>query len=121
MNANELRIGNIISVYGTNGNPKGWSEFEISVWNIETCISHPEWFNPSPITEEWLAKLGFDKDADGIMTIEVPKTSMQLGFVDGYMQLARGRAPMSNYTHITTVHQLQNLYLALTGDELKLQ
>jgi len=78
-----------------------------------------------PLTEEWLVRFGFTKEKPGSHTYEKGLLSVycndSLGtnlFVVSlkpYPDSKPLRAPFFDYTH---VHQLQNLFFALTGDEL---
>jgi hypothetical protein len=118
MKANELRIGNIVGC--------DIQSVTVKAINDETCVCHNGSGKPYvlhledlfglKLTEEWLLKFGFTSnpyadcyDFNGIK-IECDKT--------------RGRLELwcSNITgkimYLTSVHQLQNLYFALTGEEL---
>jgi hypothetical protein len=76
---------------------------------------------PIPLTEEWLLKLGFkrikkgigwDKLSDGkLILVEVPTNK---GNIVAFNYDA------DKYNYLKYVHQLQNLYFALTGVELQL-
>jgi len=78
--------------------------------------------NPIPITEEWLFKFGF-KDRSGTL-----KNKMSYGIEIGKMEIAWYR--QDNKTRFQTiengfilkyvnyVHELQNLYYAITKEEL---
>ena len=108
MKASELRIGNFV-YNGFKEVLKGKSICTSSYagYNIETC-------KPIPLTEEWLFKFGFKKWKNkkiwtftGVMIYQMK---------DG--KFYRGRK--SCRICIDTVHQLQNLYFALTGEELVL-
>ena len=119
--ANELRIGNLVNskndgiISITN-----ISEKSVAV-NDAHCYNHipVEFISPIPLTEEWLLKLGFKKRKnrhlfhwenkiviseykDEFENFFYPKTGYDIRF--------------SN--EIKYVHQLQNLYFALTGAEL---
>ena len=123
--ANETRIGNFV-------------EFENSIFKIHTIsevyptLDTPEfgicvidWNNiqPIPLTEEWLLKFGFnkiqgdkiffEKDVFGNTPIKFEKKNIP--FSGEQMCLC-----ISNFftSRIKYVHQLQNIYFALTGDEL---
>jgi hypothetical protein len=98
MKASELRVGNIISAWGTNGNPDGWQDQACTADNIATCCSHPDWFKGVPLPPEWTRKnyKVVLSESNGAW-----KTSLQ--------------------PEIKYVHQLQNLYFAMTGEELTLQ
>jgi hypothetical protein len=98
MKANELRIGNW---YDDNGVQKQVTPSTIEeVWNAERS-----WCKPISLTEKWLVKfrlmsikteLGFWNNGDAIYFSYGFEKSIELKYV----------------------HQLQNLYFALTGEEL---
>jgi hypothetical protein len=115
MKATELRIGNYLFAKGIE--VIRFTSF-FGLCNIE---SYPERYSPIPLDEEWLKKLGFKYSEE--------RESMSNGFEEwyngtlylGYMHncyifdvLDQGCINMP----ITHVHQLQNLYFALTGEEL---
>ena len=67
--------------------------------------------DPIPLTEEWLIKFGFIKVWNNYRL-------KPLGYLIDNRLITVG----SNYLrHIKYVHQLQNLYFALTGEELQLK
>jgi len=118
MKTNELRIGNW---YGEYSIPKQADAFLIGrLAQIEKANKIAIDVSPIPLTEEWLLKFGFKQS--GYFTF--------LG--DKYLRFKIGR--MGAYTidkkefifevnehdlcEIQYVHQLQNLYFALTGEEL---
>jgi hypothetical protein len=118
----ELRIGNVIFIND-------------SLRTVEGIVGDQVWFkkekhlsqdliincNPVPLTEGWLLRMGFDKKPWseyllnlGDMEVHARKTNNGT-----WLEL------MINYenasvSHISYVHQLQNLYYALTGTELKI-
>ena len=86
-------------------------------WNMEYII-------PIPLTKEWLVKFGFDFSIDtwylkGVAIWETEccdaKGNEEIGFF--YELRDVGMMDMN----IKYVHQLQNLYFALTGQELKIK
>jgi len=119
MKANELRIGNLFrDKYNTKNHFKvcGLSE------NITfDYITFNNWqAEPIPLTEEWLLKFGFDeeiKDYLGFYRFKKGK------FVVVREQNVYGY-PYEDYEgnefdlELEHIHQLQNLYHALTGEEL---
>jgi hypothetical protein len=121
MNANELRIGNYILKNGSNYIVG--TLFFVDVYD-GTAMGFD--LQPIPLTEEWLLRFGFEKDDvfDKIFTylplhdLCMDKLSFRKseGFIcyDGikYRTLLK---------HIQYVHQLQNLYFALTSEELTLK
>lgn len=105
MNKQELRIGNYV-------NHNGFAPITIDAVDIIHCQQHPEAYKPIELTEEWLLKLGFIID-NGWFKI-------------GYLKLFpirdlyyRAIVPITK--DIKYVHQLQNLYFALTGEELTIK
>lgn len=114
MKATELRIGNFIQING-----EVYETLAITIASIDKFKID---FEPIPLTEEWLEKLGFwskyksnhlkwsfygfdidqisDEDENGN---EIPQEQI---FHYAYQY------------DIKYVHQLQNLYFALTGKEL---
>jgi hypothetical protein len=118
MIANQLRIGNLIkfSEDGTIFTVGSIEEKGFTVQNDEeTTWIEAEEFEPIPLTEEWLLKFRFasnpyqDRYEKGVLHIECDKTK-------GYLQLWCEQLPQAIF--IKYVHQLQNLYFALTGEEL---
>ena len=111
MKATELRIGNW-AMYS--------SKIQVNENKIRECVDHPDRFAPIPITEEWLVKFGFENDSY--------KWTKRMNTARGELLLLHSRRWGSNdhlawvleFTgeSIKHVHELQNLYFALTGEEL---
>jgi hypothetical protein len=108
MNANELRIGN----YAIVKDAPIESIIRVRAQHIAEAEEHnPSWFlYPIPLTPEKLEKCGFiyRNDSKDIMD-------------NGYFVLYLGDSIYFNSYPIVQVkylHQLQNLYFALTGTEL---
>jgi hypothetical protein len=101
MKANELRIGNFI--YNERN-----EIFKVN-WITEMIESQS---NAIPITEEWLLKFGFASNPY-VDRYEKREIHIECNKTKGETQLWIEGMP-----HIKHVHQLQNLYFALTGEEL---
>jgi hypothetical protein len=115
MIANELRIGNLIkfSEDGTIFTVGSIEERGFTVQNDEeTTWIEAEEFEPIPLTEEWLLKFGF-KIWDRNKWSDLGMNIVLLENGDNFLFLANQR-----HVNIFYVHQLQNLYFALTGEEL---
>ena len=104
MKANELRIGNWVTLDGK----------EIQIVFINSTNFH-QLFQPIPLTKEWLLMFGLKKEF-GEYTL-----------TDSYWRIGVDRdfnvSVMGEY-HLCKceyVHQLQNLYFALTGEELEIK
>jgi hypothetical protein len=128
MKASELRIGNW---YDDNG------IFKQVTPNIieEVWIAERNWVQPIQLTEEWLIKFGFTKyewmdgcfikTSFGDLMIQFFRDEIHLFFtkvsVDSKGMMFDGRrfaGDKKTFTKIQYLHQLQNLYFALTGEEL---
>lgn len=127
MKSIELRIGNLINypnwnidgtaalfrirdIYTDNG--------KIGLTNgvIQLPSTKLDYINPIPLTEEWLLKFGFHYTNDEWIV---------LFWVNGRVIFAieyTGKIFIEAKTrvHIKYVHQLQNLYFALTEEELSI-
>jgi hypothetical protein len=128
MTSNELRIGNYVEI----DNPKHWSNLKdipvcvnaiscdnffddyqtISVKNNNDLTYNQliKFIKPIPLTEEWLGKLGFIRNEKDMFLFTKNMDLIILGCENDYNGLWHGR--------IESVHQLQNLYYALTNEEL---
>ena len=112
MNANELRIGNYVE---TNIESKKYKEIDVNHLDISLLVQFKgRRYKPIPITEQWLIDLGFTKPRSII--VEYKKNGFELYFIttDDFYQ-----AELGSFTiDVKFVHQLQNLYFALVGEEL---
>jgi hypothetical protein len=133
MKANELRSGNYVDVY------KGDVHYGIELVNnissmginerlpseyyavFENPMNDELLVKPIPLTEDWLLRLGFEKT----------KWLYVKYFFGDYIGVHVSDFSVGTYTHkriahavqpsCMYVHQLQNLYFALTGEELTLK
>ena len=105
MKANELRIGNWV-----NNNEEDYQITAATILHLERGDSTAK---PIPITEEWLLKFGFEN-----WDINAWINKISLHKQDGvyWHHSYSGHEICLEY-----VHQLQNLYFALTGEELILK
>jgi hypothetical protein len=90
------------------------------------CNHYPgHWFEPIPLTEEWLVKFGFDVNDDEL-THNIKKANIEGFRINTYSDEDvkywwLGYYHNKKNNHIKHVHQLQNLYFVLTGEELLLK
>jgi hypothetical protein len=117
--AEEVRIGNWVQYEGGPNMIMGiMSTYDLDTqYRVE--INPPDCFDvfiqqlyPLPLTEEWLERFGYNVD----------DTMYDMGFEfmeDGSVEFYYGNDPST--AKLKYVHQLQNLYFALTGEELKLK
>jgi len=112
--ANELRIGNWVT--GEDG--KAISIYAIDEDGVNGCVNPNDGLEilynaaePIPLTEDWLVKFGFEKRFGN----EFWKNNMEFDI----NTIGKVRFHWSQkVTYVDSVHQLQNLYFALTGTEL---
>lgn len=142
MKAHELRIGNLLNYQTAD---KDFFLVTRIDWQDLKSISKDEKagnisYSPIPLTEEWLLKFGFTSEGEGCEgwldlknEIENNKVQLRTWINFEYFQEDNGTAffMLENYDgddHTTIiprkfkyVHQLQNLYFALTGEELTIK
>jgi hypothetical protein len=105
MKANELRVGNWI--IGCNG--KYFQIFEDGMEILMGARNYGD-FDPIPLTPEILEKAGFEKGLNGYFFRGGVEYNLKRHMLEGF-----------GYCEILYVHQLQNLYYALTGEELNIE
>lgn len=134
MKATELRIGNWLN-----------HNIENKPYAITTISRHPEhedcymvlfgymphctleFMSPIPLTEEWLVKFGFSgitEDSRYFIKCGRKEIAMECTQEDKYEYLLYRRdvgIPFYGIGFIQYVHTLQNLYFALTGEELTIK
>jgi hypothetical protein len=108
MDAKELRIGNCVKEIKHNFN----GVVRASDYHFEAIEDNEIDLFPIPLTEEWLLKFGFEK----FITKDIYPTFAlnDFNWNDGILYIVG----YSFINHIKYVHQLQNLYFALTNEEL---
>ena len=143
MEAKELRIGNYVhhkantwsSRVDTHPNNKSfdfiWDE---SDWyGLCQGLMFLEYIEPIPITEEWLLRFGFEENDGMYNNFVIPCDEVGSKHSARYVKSPfedengwfynndQSDASCYEIRKIEHVHQLQNLYFALTGNELKLK
>lgn len=119
MKASELRIGNYL---------KRDVIVKIDARSIFDIWEETKEYQPIPLTEEWLLRMGFDQ-VEKYFTI---KTGWYFGAGNEQKQTklnikhtSTGRffvvSPANGSIYLSSVHQLQNLYFALTSQELEVK
>ena len=127
MKANELRIGNFIIESLSFGSDKV-IKVDPNIFNRRI-----DEFIPITLTEEWLLKFGFKKwgnnDAPRTISYEFKGWSVfppnsSCNFQDGFgfmwYKPIKDENIESARVIVKHVHQLQNLYFALTNEELEI-
>ena len=112
--ANELRIGNIIMFTKANGEQK---YHEVHPHDIEEVYDNEERTDCHcvELTEEWLLKFGFETHDNWQHT-----WLFKNGFGVNYHAKEWYWNDLSQNRKLEYVHSLQNLYFAITGEELQI-
>ncbi|KAA2223021.1 hypothetical protein [Chryseobacterium sediminis] len=120
----ELRLGNLIGYDGKIFKVKEIRNYIIvcdrGKGNVDFTSKEIE---PIELTEEWLLKFGFEKKAEHNLKLDVLTRSIIHAYTHGKVEIELGnRSGYSfGYPEVQFVHQLQNLYFALTGEELTIK
>ena len=144
MKAIELRIGNYVDITKCTED----SIEEIMYYEKVTSVEQrfigsqsstgnlAEFINPIPLTEEWLLKFGFNKihESETYDKIKVSyiddeyaywKPGLYLLSKNGdwwcFYRYTDEDTGFEIHSNVEYVHQLQNLYFALTGEELEIK
>ena len=121
MEAQELRIGNFIAYEPTIDD---WEEIYVKPGTIIQCEISPDSFEPIPLTEKWLINFGFihAKFSSEYWSHWVLKNGWSISLSNHTEESSGVNKGLfywgDDYIEIKYVHQLQNLYFALTGEEL---
>lgn len=133
MEAKNLRIGNLVKYENRAFKIHSLSEELVLLDTDEFGIGVVDWNNLKPIelTEEWLKKLGFDdsnykagyvgidsKSSNGMITDFVITKPKHMGEWQNYYAFD---LPSHRFSTINYVHELQNLFNAITGHELEIK
>lgn len=125
MGIKELRIGNFVHRNDLIGH---YDRIEKIIFlNEKATVTGPinvicdyDDLNPIPLTEEWIGKLGlvYDENEKQVFLVKYSfyiRKDHEEGTYEIYENVMD-----SFITEVNYVHQLQNLYFALIGEELKI-
>lgn len=107
--AEELRIGNLLE--------RDDEVFAASAYTILLLERNDIECKPVPLTEEKLVEFGFTHHHN----TPHPNRVFRKNWTEGFFELEEIINYHSHEVTLKYVHQLQNLYFALTGEELTLQ
>lgn len=117
MEANELRIGNYLEFTDTMvcavTSIRSKNEFVVN----DQWSSYATEVRPIPLTEKWLLKFGFEKHGEWYCIRGNNMLSINVSIK--HNKTTVGENEEYEIDNMNFVHQLQNLYFALTGTELK--
>jgi hypothetical protein len=111
MEAKDLMVGNYVNAYT---GLLSYQFHKIQPIDIDDLEAGNLIIEPIPLTEEWLVKFGFERSEESLCWS-----------LDGFLfeYLDNKIFPIFNRREycLKHVHQLQNLYKALTGEELTIK
>ncbi|MEY4351142.1 MAG: hypothetical protein RL078_1209 [Bacteroidota bacterium] len=124
MKAKQIRIGNLVM--------DGHEVEKVNARMISMLAGNHADFDPIQLTEEWLIKFGFSQMTDtSPANYRMHKSKMFFYIRYGTFTTDGGQTDLIGYNGlfiankfvrvIRYVHELQNLYFALTGEELTLK
>ena len=134
MDVRELRIGNFVNnKFGEleYSEVKGLGEDYVDLNEITWDHPLPEDIEPIPLTKDWLLKFGVkkiyekNKDREVLQDCFILKLdyyseiTIETDFSFGVQSTNSDDSVCFQFDIIKSVHQLQNLYFALTGKELQ--
>jgi hypothetical protein len=131
---NELRIGNLIIALGEDydqgGNkfhdPDGDDTVVVDIDTFKAIERGSTHYHPILLTPEWLERFGFTEGRIKYsyileMLVKPYETATQGVFPGEWQVLLIDSVPYRMGKPIKYVHQLQNLYFALTGEDLQIK
>lgn len=131
MKAQDLRIGNLVKRYLGANEYKTIVLKSISDTGEFTYIDQDEktlylvrnnfkGLQPIELTEDWLLKMGLINDDEDFLININERSSLHIN-LNKVRTLIESYDGLINIKHVKYVHQLQNLYHALTGEELTIK
>jgi len=111
MKAEELRIGNTINYLGKHVNCTAET-----IYAVSKIIQPSVMYLGIPLTEEWLLNIGFEKKGNIYENWTMFTVWVNPDVFDGFIADWADKA----IREVKYVHELQNLYFSLTGEELNL-
>jgi len=119
MEAKELRIGNTILYKGKIIDLSMVGLFQLYYASDTHTDSKTDklQYEPIPLTEAWLLRLGFKEDGNSYSIDNPNGFALSKGHIESLKRVYFNSWSIM-YKWPESVHQLQNLYFALTGLEL---
>jgi len=125
---NELRIGNLLNYQTAEGDVV---TLTTDFGTIQWVTEDPKGFNlvhsPIPLTEDWLVKFGFEKPSivgsymKLFLSDDEKPPSLQILLIKKDVIKIYRSGICAYEAKCEYLHQLQNLYFALTGQELEMK
>jgi hypothetical protein len=127
---NEIRVGNYFNRIFSINDKLGYIKWDSSDWYREgECIDSFEYYEPIPLTEDILLKCGFKlvklkTSIKDFYVVYYKKDNFVVYIMSDFfeVELINNSGEQFNLfkTFKKELHTLQNLYFALTGEELQI-
>lgn len=130
MEAKNLRIGNFVKDRGNKVIRIDFMEYQESGYStkfgqrmflgneeVHSMTEYTDYAIPIEITEEWLSKLGFTRDNETDYRWYLLDKSIAYDADDNFIRIAYSW----EFGKRKYVHELQNLFFVLTGNELSIE
>ncbi len=117
----EIRIGNYVNYFSESA--ERWFDNHVVDINMLECIEdgRSDHAHGIPLTEQWLLDLGFEKVQDNVYSIDTVVSPLRFClWKDNFLWRFGFDGITMHCFKMDYVHQLQNLYYAITGQELQI-
>ena len=121
LDSHEIRLGNTYKIEMGDGTYK--SDL-INLEDLSNLLDDEidDFYQAMEISEEWLIRFGFKSVSDISYSFPKPYNNLELAYYGSINGLKKGWVITKLFglsNGIKYVHELENLYFALTGEELK--
>lgn len=89
--------------------------WEVTVEDLQYIEAYPQNYDGIPLSEEWLIKFGVETWIIG------NRFEIRRNFDESFTVYGWSGGESMFITHLKYVHQLQNLFFSLTGEELTIK
>jgi len=119
--SNEIRLGNLFIGYNDKAFKWGLDDFDLIGNNVyvDEVIKSPILLTPEILAKCGFVSVGNTGTSDNWFSDELGETNLMIRIGgNGLITLYIKAKELVSLTNIIYLHQLQNLYFALTGEEL---
>lgn len=126
IDSKELRIGNWVYRQWNKMLKQADGERSQPDQIDKVMLQHSNMFDPIPINETMLLKCGFEKHAPNGMSMQDISVLLvnEKGHIEVYQSIFNEEYLVTttiSFPHVRYLHQLQNLYFSLKGEELNIE
>jgi hypothetical protein len=127
--ASQFRMGNLVLINGKVTEIEAIDVYGINSDECQGCVDYAYRFISNyandvlefiPLTEEWLLKFGFEKSSGTSVSFQLESKYFDIRYYNQEISIISDRDDLK-MIQVKYVHQLQNLYFALVGEELTIK